>query len=289
MEKNKKWGFFFTCTVPDTFDIFEDSSLQSVWSMDLFDPFPCYLHHIAFDRLKSHTPFPCPASQLIYIFLKFQCVLCILNFSEANTVLCKESYFRISVCWDIINVQRKQQETKDSALWDTRQNRSPIRFCSVYNNCLLSVEQKKSIHFSAFPPMPQPNSLLLRSLGGGVLNAFSKSKMNVINLSSIVQDFSPIITVVSWVSQMCLFLNACCLSEKFIFHPDEPWCSNTLHVQITCKVHKSVRQDDKYMWEPCYPFYGGYIYLQETILWGFHPCQEGQKRDPVQLQAPLGL
>ena len=30
--------------------------------MDLFDPFPCYLHHIAFDRLKSHTQFPCPAS-----------------------------------------------------------------------------------------------------------------------------------------------------------------------------------------------------------------------------------
>ena len=49
--------------------------------MDLSDLFPCYLHHIAFDRLKSHTPFPCLASQLIYIFLKFQCVLCILNVS----------------------------------------------------------------------------------------------------------------------------------------------------------------------------------------------------------------
>ena len=52
----------------DAFDIFEDRSIQS---MDLFDPFPCYLHHIVFDRLKSHTQFPCPASQLIYIFLKF--------------------------------------------------------------------------------------------------------------------------------------------------------------------------------------------------------------------------
>ena len=28
----------------DAFDIFEDRSIQS---MDLFDPFPCYLHHIA--------------------------------------------------------------------------------------------------------------------------------------------------------------------------------------------------------------------------------------------------
>ena len=72
----------------DAFDIFEDRSIQS---MDLFDPFPCYLHHIAFDRLKSHTQIPCPASQLIYIFLKFQCVLCIFNFSVTNSVISKES------------------------------------------------------------------------------------------------------------------------------------------------------------------------------------------------------
>ena len=37
---------------------------------------------------------------------------------------------------------------------------------------------------------------------------------------------------------------------------------------------------------------GGDIYLQETILWGFYPCQEtigsdGHKLDPIQLQAPL--
>ena len=93
----------------DTFDILEDRSLQSIWSMDLFDPFPCYLHHITFDRLKSHTPFPYQASQLVYIFLKFQCVLCILNFSVAITVIRKESYFRINVCWDIVNVQRKKK------------------------------------------------------------------------------------------------------------------------------------------------------------------------------------
>ena len=110
--------------------------------MDLFDLLPCYLHHIAFDRLKSHTPFPCPASHLIYIFLKFQCVLCILNFSVTSTVICKESYFRINVCRDIINVQRQQQGTKDSDLWDTRQNWGLIRFRSVYNS-LLSVAQKK--------------------------------------------------------------------------------------------------------------------------------------------------
>ena len=31
----------------DAFDIYEDCSLQSIRSMDLFDLFPCYLHHIA--------------------------------------------------------------------------------------------------------------------------------------------------------------------------------------------------------------------------------------------------
>ena len=74
----------FSRTVP--------SRVYEAWIF--FYPFPCYLHHIAFDRLKSHTPFPCPASQLIYIFLKFQCVLCVLNFLVAS----KESYFRINVC-----------------------------------------------------------------------------------------------------------------------------------------------------------------------------------------------
>ena len=138
--------------------------------------------------------------------------ICILNFSVANTVIRKESYFRINVCCDIINVQRKQQGTKDSVLWDTRQNRDPIRFCSVYNSSL-SIGRKETIHFSVFSPMPQPNSLLLRSSCVGVSNAFSKSKMNVSTcppLSKILaQSF---ITVVNWVSQLCLFLNACCLS-----------------------------------------------------------------------------
>ena len=69
----------------------------------------------------------------------------------ANTVVRKESYFRINVCWDIINVQRKQQVTEDSAPWDTRQNRGPIRFCTVYNNSLLSVAQKRICPFQCLP------------------------------------------------------------------------------------------------------------------------------------------
>ena len=126
----------------DAFDIFEDvpSRVYEAW---IFFPVSLLFASYRIWQVELHTPFPCPASQLIYIFMKFQCVLFILNFSEANTVIRKESYFWINVCWDIINVQRKQQGTKDSTLWDTRQNRGPIRFCTVYNNSLSSVAQKR--------------------------------------------------------------------------------------------------------------------------------------------------
>ena len=45
------------------------------------------LHHIAFDKLKSHTPFPCPATQSINICLKS------IIFTIANTIISNKSYF----------------------------------------------------------------------------------------------------------------------------------------------------------------------------------------------------
>ena len=129
----------------NAFNVFKDSSLYGIWSMDLLDPFSCQLHHIAFDRLKSHTPLPCQGTQSINITLKFHCVFFILNFTIANTVISKKSYFRLNIWWDVIYVQREQQGTKNGALGDTRQNRSPVRFYSIYNNSLLS-EAKKRIY-----------------------------------------------------------------------------------------------------------------------------------------------
>ena len=92
----------------NAFNIFKVSSLQGIWSMDLLDPFSCQLHHIAFDRLKSHTPLPCPGTQSINIPLKFHCVFFILNFTIANTVISKKSYFRLNIWWDVIYVQRER-------------------------------------------------------------------------------------------------------------------------------------------------------------------------------------
>ena len=66
-------------------NVFKVCSLQGIWSMDLLDPFSCQLHHITFDRLKSHTPLPFPGTQSINIPLKFHCVFFILNFTIANS------------------------------------------------------------------------------------------------------------------------------------------------------------------------------------------------------------
>ena len=100
----------------NAFTVFKVSSLRGIWRMDLLDPFSCQLHHIVFDTLKSHTPLPCPGTQSINIPLKFHCVYSILNFTIANTVISKKSYFRLNIWWDVIYVQRKQQGTKNGAL-----------------------------------------------------------------------------------------------------------------------------------------------------------------------------
>ena len=86
--------------------------------MDFLDPFSSQLYHVAFDRLKSHTPYPCPATQSINISLKFHCVFFILNFAIANTVVSKKSYFRLNIIYDIINVKRKQQGSR-TVPWGT--------------------------------------------------------------------------------------------------------------------------------------------------------------------------
>ena len=44
------------------FKVFQYSALKGVDSLFLTRPFVCQLHHVAFDVLKSHSPFPSPTS-----------------------------------------------------------------------------------------------------------------------------------------------------------------------------------------------------------------------------------
>ena len=185
--------------------------------MDRLDPFPCQLYHIAHDRLKSHTP-PPPGTQSINITLKFHCVFFILNVTIANTVISKMSYFRLNIWWDVIYVQREQQGTKNGAMGDTRQNWSPVRIYSIYNNSLFSKAKKRIYSFQCLATDSIAKQFAFKEFMRGVSNAFSKSNMNVSTcplLSKILaQSF---ITVVNWVSQLCPFLNAYCLSDRRLY------------------------------------------------------------------------
>ena len=203
----------------NAFNVFKVSSLQGIWSMDLLDPFSCQLHHIAFDRLKSHTPLPCPGTQSINIPLKFHCVYFILNFTIANTVISKKSYFRLNIWWVVIYVQREQQGTKNGALRDTRQNRSPIRFYSIYNNSLLSEAKKIIYPFQCLATNSIAKQFAFKKFMRGCIKCLSKIQYECVNLSSIVQDFSQIIYYRSQLSFTTMSFPECMLSawQEFIF------------------------------------------------------------------------
>ena len=66
---------------------------------DPFDPFPSQLHHIAFDGLESHAPFPSPFTQAVNVTLKFYCVLYALNLTIADTIIRKQTNLRINVIY----------------------------------------------------------------------------------------------------------------------------------------------------------------------------------------------
>ena len=116
--------------------------------------------------------------------------------------------------------KREQQGTKNGALVDTRQNRSSVRFYSIYNNSLLSEAKKRIYPFQCLATDSIAKQFAFKEFmrGCGVSNASSKSNMNVSTcplLSKILaQSF---ITVVNWVSQLCPFRNAYCLSDRSLY------------------------------------------------------------------------
>ena len=137
---------------------------------------------------------------MIYILLKFHSVLCTFDFAITNTVISKQHYLWVNVCCDIVNIQWEKTGPR-TVPWGTPDKTGAqsdfIPFTTTH--CCLK-QRKESIHFRVF----SPNTMR------GVSKAFLKSKINVstcLPLSEILaQTF---ITVTNWVSQLCLFLNAC--------------------------------------------------------------------------------
>ena len=140
-----------------------------------------------------------------------------LNFTIANTVISKKSYFRLNIWWDVIYVQREQQGTKNGALGDTRQNWSPVRFYSIYNNSLLSEAKKRIYPFQCLATDSIANNLILRSSWG--IKCLFKIQYECVNLSSIVQDFSQIIYYRSQLSFTIMSFPECMLPiwQEFTF------------------------------------------------------------------------
>ena len=147
----------------------------------------------------------------INITLKFHCVFFILNFTIANTVIGKKSYFRLNIWWDVIYVQREQQKTKNGALGDTRQNRSPVRFYSIYNNSLLSKARKRIYPFQCLTTHSIAKQFAFKEFMRGCIKYLFKIQYECINLSSIVQDFSPIIYYRSQLSFTTMSFPECML------------------------------------------------------------------------------
>ena len=100
---------------------------------------------------------------------------------------------------------------------DTRQNRIPVRFYSIYNNSLLSEAKKIIYPFQCLATSSIAKQFAFKKFIRGCIKCLFKIQYECVNLSSIVQDFSPIIYYRNWVSQLCPFLNACCLSDRSLY------------------------------------------------------------------------
>ena len=124
--------------------------------------------------------------------------------------------------------------------------------------------------------------MLLRSSWGGVPNAFSKSNMNVSTCLLLSKIFAQsFITVVRWVSQLCPFLNACCLSDRSLYLSrwamifEHTMCSSNLQgTQVKDPGNNCTQGTCHYSWK-------GGRYLQEgkrPLLWDFTVSVDCWKR-----------
>ena len=206
--------------------------------MDLLDPFSCQLHHIAFDRLKSHTPLSCPGTQSINIPLKFHCVFFSLNLTIANTVIIKKVLFQTQYLMRCHLCTERTTRDQERYPGGHPTKPEPSQIYSIYNNSLLSEAKKRIYPFQYLSTNSIAKQFAFKEFMRGCIKCLFKIQYECVNLSSIVQDFSPIIySIVNWVSQLCPFLNACYLSDRSFFYQDEPWYLN-IQWRLNLKLHK---------------------------------------------------
>ena len=155
-----------------------------------------------------------------------------------------------------------------NALRDTWQNGVPFWLYSIYYNSLLPETEKIIYPFQSLSTNTITIQLAFKYSWGGVSKAFSKSKINVSTCppSSKILARS-FITVINWVSQLCLFRNACCLSDKNLCSSK---CATILvHTMCSSSLHDTQVRETRRVIASLFKRLG--IHLLETIP--CHPCQ----------------
>ena len=135
----------------NAFNVFKVSSLYCIWSMDPLDPFSCQLHHIAIERWKSHTPFPCLGTQSINIPLKFYCFFFVLNFTVTNTVISKvlfQTQYLMSCMY------RENNNGPRTVPWGTPDKTGAQSDFTPFATTRCCLKHKESVHFNVLPPIP---------------------------------------------------------------------------------------------------------------------------------------
>ena len=96
--------------------------------------------------------------------------------------------------------REKKEGTKNGALGYTRQNRSPVRFYSIYNNSLFSEAKKRICPFQCLATNSIAKQFAFKEFMRGCIKCLFKIQYERVDLSSVVQDFSPIIYYLSQLS-----------------------------------------------------------------------------------------
>ena len=120
--------------------------------------------------------------------------------------------------WHLCTERTKRDQERCAGGHPTKQEPSQILFHLQQLVVVWSKEKNLSICLATNSIDKQS---AFKEFMRGCIKCLFKIQYDCVNLSSIVQDFSPIIfiTVVNWVSQLhvCSFLNACCLSDRSLY------------------------------------------------------------------------
>ena len=161
---------------------------------------------------------------------------------------------------------------------------------------LFSEAKKRIYPFQCLATNSIAKQFAFKEFMRGCIKCLFKIQYERVNLSSVVQDFSPVIYYRSQLSFTTVSFPECMLPiwQEFIFikMSHDIW---TYYVfEWLARIHKSRKPGDNCTQVTCHSSWKGGRYLQETIPLGFHQCpliagKDEQMPDLTLLLAPLGL